>query len=171
MKTTNTTKPNAPLYLVEVRGANGVAARIGRYSESINAHTSGSTEWCPATVWEHEGPRAPYWSEKGAEHRRVALFTSRRAAGMAISEGEIWNGQQYRVRAARGEQLREGVVINSYQAPHRPRLDPTAARVVKSYRVHPDTAAVVESESKRTGESQGQVVDRLARMVNAPHAG
>lgn len=43
---------------------------------------------------------------------------------------------------------------------HRPRRDPLAARVTKSYRVHPDTARKIAEESARTGESQGQVVDR-----------
>lgn len=40
--------------------------------------------------------------------------------------------------------------------------DSKAARIVRAYRVHPTTAAAIEEESERTGESQGQVVDRLA---------
>lgn len=45
---------------------------------------------------------------------------------------------------------------------HRPRRDPSAARVVRSYRLHPGTIARVDAEAKRTGESAGQVIDRLA---------
>jgi len=44
---------------------------------------------------------------------------------------------------------------------HRPRRDPKAARVIKSYRLHPDTALKIARESKRSGESQGRVVDWL----------
>ena len=45
---------------------------------------------------------------------------------------------------------------------HRPRRDPSAARVNLVVRVHPDTRARLAAEARRTGESQGQVVDRLA---------
>lgn len=45
---------------------------------------------------------------------------------------------------------------------HRPRRDPAAARIIKAYRVHPDTALAIAGEATRSGESQGQVVDRLA---------
>lgn len=44
---------------------------------------------------------------------------------------------------------------------HRPRRDPSAARVVRSYRLHPDTIAKIDAEAKRSGESAGQVIDRL----------
>ena len=50
---------------------------------------------------------------------------------------------------------------------HRPRRDPGAARVVKSYRVRPDTAEKIEAESKKTGESQGQIIDRLAGHLSS----
>lgn len=50
-------------------------------------------------------------------------------------------------------------------AAHRPRQDPTAARVVKPLRVHPDTARKLDTEAKRAGESVGQVVDRLAAAL------
>jgi len=121
--------------------------------------------WCPATVWESAGQRAPYWTANCIERRRVALFTSRRAAEMAVADGHLWNGQTYRIRAARGEQLREGVVIESYKAPCRPRRDPKAARVVRSYRLHPDTIRAIDDEAKLTGEGAGQVVDRLAAGI------
>lgn len=50
---------------------------------------------------------------------------------------------------------------------HRPRRDPTsAARVVRSYRLHPDTILKIDREAKRTGESAGQVVDRLAAKLS-----
>jgi len=173
------TVPTGPLYLVEVRGANGSPARIGKWPEGIRVFTEGRTEWCPATVYPHDipddatsaqrdaHPRADYWTPDGKSHRRVALFTSARAAEMAVADGELWNGQTYRVRAARGEQLREGVVIDSYQAPHRPRRDPTAARVSRGMRCHPDTWQRIDAEAKRTGESAGQVIDRLAQTLPA----
>lgn len=43
------------------------------------------------------------------------------------------------------------------------RLDPLAVRVPASFRLHPDTVRRIGREAKRTGESRGQVVDRLAR--------
>lgn len=48
---------------------------------------------------------------------------------------------------------------------HRPRRDPSAARVVRSYRLHPDTAARIVAEAQRTGESQGQVIDRIVAAL------
>ena len=42
------------------------------------------------------------------------------------------------------------------------RQDPAVTRVVKSYRVHPDTAVAIADESRDTGLSQGQVIDRMA---------
>ncbi len=51
---------------------------------------------------------------------------------------------------------------------HRPRQDPDAVRVKKSYRLHPDTIAAIEDESERSGNSQGQVVDRLAAGLKKP---
>lgn len=54
----------------------------------------------------------------------------------------------------------------TYRRPaHRPRRDPAAARVVRSYRLHPDTIARIDAEAKRTGESAGQFVDRLAATL------
>ncbi len=44
---------------------------------------------------------------------------------------------------------------------HRPRRDPSVARVTRSYSVHPDTVARIAAEAERSGESAGQVVDRL----------
>jgi len=46
------------------------------------------------------------------------------------------------------------------------RQDSTAIRVVKSYRVRPDTAEVIADESRDTGLSQGQVIDWLARFLD-----
>jgi len=157
-----------PLYLVEVHGANGSPAQIGKYGEEVRAHTSGRTEWCAAVVFAYVGARAPYAAADGSERRRVALFSSRRAAEIAVADGEIWNDQTYRIRAARGEQLREGVVISSYQAPCRPRRDPTAARTTKTLRCHPDTWARIEAEASRTKDGSGLVVDRLAAILPLP---
>lgn len=47
---------------------------------------------------------------------------------------------------------------------HRPRQG-KEARIVRSYRVDPSTAKVIDAEAKRSGESQGQVVDRLAKEI------
>lgn len=47
----------------------------------------------------------------------------------------------------------------------RPRLDPTAARVNKTLRAHPNTWLRLDAEAKRTGESTGQVLDRLAASL------
>ena len=153
-------------YLVEILGANSIATRVGSRIEGIHAHTSMRADWRPAEVWKQSGPRAPYWTDTGAERRRLALFTSRRAAEMAVSDGELWNGQTYRIRAARGEQLREGVVIKSYQAPCRPRRDPTAgARKTKCIRLHPDTIARLDAEARRSRTGVGAVVDRLAATL------
>lgn len=48
---------------------------------------------------------------------------------------------------------------------HRPRQDPSAARVMYAVRVHPSTRAAILAEAERTGESQGQVVDRLVQSL------
>lgn len=48
---------------------------------------------------------------------------------------------------------------------HRPRQDPAAARVNLHVRVHPSTRAAIDAEAKRSGESAGQVVDRIARAL------
>lgn len=48
---------------------------------------------------------------------------------------------------------------------HRPRRDPAAARVAKGYRLHPTTADRIAAESRRTGESQGQVIDRIISAI------
>ena len=50
----------------------------------------------------------------------------------------------------------------AHRPTHRPRQDPTAARVVTSYRLHPATIAAIVREALRTKSSAGQVVDRLA---------
>lgn len=49
--------------------------------------------------------------------------------------------------------------------PHRPRRDPAAVRVNLVVRVHPMTRVRLADEAARTGESQGQVVDRLAEQI------
>jgi hypothetical protein len=48
------------------------------------------------------------------------------------------------------------------RAAHRPRKDPTAARAIKSFRLHPDTIAAIIEASQEYGESQGEVIDRWA---------
>lgn len=49
---------------------------------------------------------------------------------------------------------------------HRPRLDPSAARVSRGFRCRPETFAKIDAEAKRSGESAGQVIDRLAQTLN-----
>lgn len=49
---------------------------------------------------------------------------------------------------------------------HRPRRDPGAARVNLVVRVHPDTRLRLAAEAQRTGESQGQVIDRLVQGLD-----
>lgn len=51
------------------------------------------------------------------------------------------------------------------RAAHRPRRDPAAARVNLVVRVHPGTRAAIDAEARRSGESAGQVVDRIARAL------
>jgi prepilin-type N-terminal cleavage/methylation domain-containing protein len=51
------------------------------------------------------------------------------------------------------------------RAPHRPRKDPAVTRINRTYRLHPVTIVKIDGESKRTGESSGQVVDRLAEKL------
>jgi hypothetical protein len=64
--------------------------------------------------------------------------------------------------AVGGEQTETGEVWTYRRPVHRPRRDPTAARVVQAYRLHPDTIARIDAEAKRTGEGAGQVLDRLS---------
>ena len=47
----------------------------------------------------------------------------------------------------------------------RRRRDPEAARIMCAYRLHPATASAIRREAARTGESQGQVIDRLAAQI------
>lgn len=47
----------------------------------------------------------------------------------------------------------------------RPPLPPGRARVHVTLRVDPLTAEAIDGESERTGESLGQVVDRLAEPL------
>lgn len=49
---------------------------------------------------------------------------------------------------------------------NRPRRDPGAARINKSYMLHPTNAARVEAEAKRTGESQSDVINRLVQGLD-----
>jgi len=53
-------------------------------------------------------------------------------------------------------------MTTSKRPAHRPRRDPTAARVNQSYRLHPQTIAKLAREGRRTGEGAGVVIDRLA---------
>ncbi len=46
-----------------------------------------------------------------------------------------------------------------------PRRDPKAARIIRSFRLHPDTIGRLAREAARTGESAGQVIDRLATTI------
>lgn len=59
--------------------------------------------------------------------------------------------------------LGANVEVREVRPAHRPRRDPTAARVMLALRVHPDTRSRLACEAQRSGESQGQVIDRLVR--------
>jgi len=56
--------------------------------------------------------------------------------------------------------------IDIVRPAHRPRRDPAAARVVRSYRLHPATITKLDAEAKRSGESAGQVIDRLVQGLD-----
>ncbi len=75
---------------------------------------------------------------------------------------DLIHGTMVWVRGDDGRWLAGRVVV---RPAHRPRRDPSAARVVRSYRLHPDTAARIVAESRRTGESQGQVIDRIVAAL------
>ncbi len=47
------------------------------------------------------------------------------------------------------------------------RQDPAAARIVKSYRIHPATAQAIEQAARAQALSQGQILDRLASSLPA----
>ncbi len=56
--------------------------------------------------------------------------------------------------------------MSAFKTPaHRPRLDPTAARVVKPLRVHPVTALGIDRAAKTCDISAGRVVDWLALLA------
>jgi hypothetical protein len=46
------------------------------------------------------------------------------------------------------------------------RLDPSELRVIRSYRLTPDTAATIAELSADSGLSQGQIVDRLVAFYD-----
>ena len=125
-----------------------MAAKLTAYGAGYLAH-------CAAGEWAaiRPGPRPDTYESSAsgggrivhgspqvvADDDRVAVFSSRSAAIASLTEHGV-----------------------EPAAAHRPRRDPSAARVNLVVRVHPDTRARLAAEARRTGESQGQVVDRLA---------
>ena len=45
----------------------------------------------------------------------------------------------------------------------RPTIDPADLRVIRSYRLDPDTAEAIEEMAKDVGLSQGRLLDRIVR--------
>jgi hypothetical protein len=173
-----TTHPTGPLYCVEILGGNAVGnfvevRRGGILLAAVDCSTSGQPG-AFLRVHSEDAYVAP-----GDEN--IALFVSEHLA-REIATAATWNGQRFRIRAARGNRRATGEVVvvepgdtlrsrsndsdvEISRPAHRPRRDPTAARVVRSYRLHPDTIARIDAESKRSGESAGQVIDRLAATL------
>lgn len=117
---------------------------------------------------------------KGDLRRRVSLTATAILAEIAKHRGDGWGCAveltPEQLVAAGGWLIHDGsfgalahgdqsVVI--VRPAHRPRRDPSAARVKGSWRVHPRTLELLDAEAKRTGESAGQVLDRLAAMLGA----
>lgn len=168
----STTDKHSPLYLIEIVGSNGsgnrtLITRDGKPLAELGCSTSGQAGGT-MRVDSSTGPA-------------IALFRSEFLA-REVALASLWNGQRFRVKAARGNakesgsivEVLSGDVLNSRSAdravvvgnpPHRPRRDPNAARAIRSYRLHPDTIAKIDAESKRAGESAGQVIDRLASTL------
>jgi hypothetical protein len=91
-------------YLIEIRGSNGAPTRLG---DGAYAHTSMLTGWVKARTdgvlnYDHTLP--------------VALWLTREAAEAAVADGELRNGQQYRIRAARGHDLDNGKMVGLSKA-------------------------------------------------------
>ena len=78
-----------PLYMIEIKGSNAAPSRVGLSEEGTFAITSGETGWVAVRRY---GPKG----------NPIALYTSRSVAVDAAAAGQLWNGQSYRVRAARG---------------------------------------------------------------------
>ena len=78
-----------PLYLIEIKGSNAAPSRVGFREEGTFAITEGETGWVAVRRY-------------GANGAPVALYTSRSVAEGVAEQGQLWNGQSYRVRAARG---------------------------------------------------------------------
>lgn len=112
----------------------------------------------PCVTWSELTPDDCAWIKKSAP-RLAAVY------GPASAEAESAARSAYYARL-RERSIAEGWSAENTQtipaAPNRPRLDPAAPRVVRSYRLNPKTIAAIDAEAKRTGESAGQVVDRLA---------
>jgi len=53
-----------------------------------------------------------------------------------------------------------------YRPANRPRLDPTAVRISRGMRCHPDTWTRIDAEAKRIGRSAGEVIDRLSGSLS-----
>lgn len=163
----------ATLYRVEILGGNAIGnrVRVARTGAMVYANTSGRMggTLC-AGEWEADAPPT------------VALFADEHTAS-EVAVAALWNGQRYAVRAARGREKARGAIIDvqpgdvlhsaSSDDPvtvsrpaHRPRRDPVAARVNLVVRVHPHTRLRLAAEAQRTGESQGQIVDRAAEHLD-----
>lgn len=46
------------------------------------------------------------------------------------------------------------------------RRDPTVVRVLRTYRLHPNTIKRIDQHAKQHGLSAGQVIDHLTRFID-----
>lgn len=80
-----------------------------------------------------------------AIERRLGLVGWSCDGGEATETGEVW----------------------TYRRPaHRPRRDPSAARVNLTCRVHPDTRRRLDEARAKSGEGLGELIDRLAATLD-----
>jgi hypothetical protein len=99
--------PRAPVYVAEVQGANGAAAyALGTTADGkrleVTVDTPGLTSW--------EALRVADDTLSYGDEEKVALFATReeaREAALAVH----WNGQIFRVRAARGKVRDLGTLV------------------------------------------------------------
>lgn len=58
------------------------------------------------------------------------------------------------------------VEVREVRPAHRPRRDPSAARVGLACRVHPDTRKRLDYIRAKSGEGIGELIDRLAKTLD-----
>lgn len=96
------------------------------------------------------------WTDARREMRKAGCALDESAHECRVaSPGQHWRAE-----------IAGGITVVMEAAPaHRPRRDPSAARVNLIVRVHPDTRKLLAEISSNSKESQGQVIDRLVRAA------